>query len=58
MGFVDGLPWMVIKLRKPGVAVRAAFDENLTHYKRAIPQLILFNALLIASNGPDSRVAR
>ena len=35
---------------------RAAFDENLTHYKHEIPQLFWFNALLIASNGTDSRV--
>ena len=35
---------------------RAAFDENLTHYKAEIPQLFWFNALLIASNGTDSRV--
>lgn len=35
---------------------RAAFDENLTHYKAEIPRLFWFNALLIASNGTDSRV--
>ena len=37
----------------PGVPARTAFDENLTHYKHAIPQLFWFNALLIASNGTD-----
>ena len=47
---------MVIELKKPGVPARAAFDENLTHYKAEIPQLFWFNALLIASNGTDSRV--
>lgn len=56
VGFVNGLPWVVIELKKPGVPARAAFDENLTHYKREIPQLFWFNALLIASNGTDSRV--
>ncbi len=30
--------------------------RNLTHYKAEIPQLFWFNALLIASNGTDSRV--
>ena len=34
----------------------AALDENLTHHKAEIPQLFWFNALLIASNGTDSRV--
>jgi type I restriction enzyme R subunit len=56
VGFVNGLPWVVIELKKPGVPARAAFDENLTHYKRQIPQLFWYSALLIASNGTDSRV--
>ena len=56
VGFVNGLPWVVIELKKPGVPARAAFDENLTHYKQEIPQLFWFNAMIIASNGTDSRV--
>ena len=56
VGFVNGLPWVVIELKKPGVPSRAAFDENLTHYKDQIPALFVFNALMIASNGTDSRV--
>ena len=56
VGFVNGLPLVVIELKKPGVPARAAFDENLTHYKQQIPALFWYNALLIASNGTDSRV--
>ena len=56
VGFINGLPWLVIELKKPGVSARAAFDENLTHYKQQIPALFWSNALLIASNGTDSRV--
>ncbi len=56
VGFVNGLPWVVIELKKPGVPARTAFDENLTHYKQAIPALLWYNAILIASNGTDSRV--
>jgi type I restriction enzyme R subunit len=59
IGFVNGLPWVVIELKKPGVAARQAFDENLTSYKHAqngIPQLFWSNAFLIASNGTESRV--
>ena len=58
VGFVnpDRSGLVVIELKKPGVPARAAFDENLTHYKAEIPQLFWFNALLIASNGTDSRV--
>lgn len=56
VGFVNGLPWVVIELKKPGVPARNAFDENLTHYKNQIPNLFWYNALMIASNGSDSRV--
>ena len=43
-------------MKKPGVPARAAFDENLTHYKQQIPALFWFNTLLIASNGTDNRI--
>ena len=59
IGFVNGMPWVVIELKKPGVAARQAFDENLTSYKHAqngIPQLFWYSAFLIASNGTESRV--
>ncbi|MBF0609527.1 MAG: type I restriction endonuclease subunit R [Magnetococcales bacterium] len=56
VGFVNGLPLVVMEFKKPGVSARAAFDENLTHYKQQVPALFWFNALLIASNGTDSRV--
>ncbi len=59
IGFVNGLPLVVIELKKPGVPARQAFDENLTSYKHpqnGIPALFWFNALLIASNGTESRV--
>mgnify|MGYP001321862827 CR=1 FL=1 len=56
VGFVNGLPMVVIELKKPGVPARQAFDENLTHYMQQIPALFWTNALLIASNGTSSRV--
>jgi type I restriction enzyme R subunit len=57
--FVNGLPWVVIELKRPGVPVRQAFDENLTSYKHpqnGVPRLFAFNALLIASNGTEAKV--
>lgn len=56
VGFVNGLLLVVIEFKKPGVPARAAFDDNLTSYKTDIPQLFWCNAILIASNGTDSRV--
>ncbi len=56
IGFVNGLPWLVIEVKKPGVPVSAAFEKNLTHYKQQIAQLFWYNALLLVSNGSDSRI--
>lgn len=56
VGFVNGLPLVVIELKKPGVPAQQAFDDNLTCYKSDIPQLFWFNGLTIASNGTESRV--
>jgi type I restriction enzyme R subunit len=59
VGFVNGLPMIVIELKKPGVPAKQAFDGNLTSYKHeqnGIPQLFWFNAVLIASNGTESRI--
>ena len=41
VGFVNGLPLVVIELKKPGVPARAAFDENLTHYKQQNSGVVL-----------------
>ncbi len=57
--FVNGLPWVVIELKRPGVSVRQAFDENLTSYQHpqnGVPRLFAFNALLVASNGTEAKV--
>ena len=56
VGFVNGLPLVVIELKKPGVPAQQAFDDNLTCYKSDIPQLFWFNGVMIASNGTESRV--
>ena len=59
VGFVNGLPLVVVELKKPGVPARQAFDENLTSYKHplnGVPHLFAYNALLIVSNGTESRV--
>ncbi|GEM_PF-13395 len=59
VGFVNGLPLVVIELKKPGVPARAAFDDNITSYKHSqngVPALFAYNAFIICSNGTDSRV--
>jgi type I restriction enzyme R subunit len=59
VGFVNGLPLMVIELKKPGVPAKQAFDENITSYKHeqnGVPPLFWYSAFVIVSNGTESRV--
>jgi type I restriction enzyme R subunit len=56
VGFVNGLPLVVMEFKKPGVSACEAFTGNLSHYKAAIPQLFWSNGFLIASNGSASRI--
>ncbi len=59
VGFVNGLPWVLIECKAPGVGAQRGFSENLSSYKHpqnGIPALCRFNAVLIATNGTDGRV--
>lgn len=59
VGFVNGLPLVLLEFKRPGVPARQAFGDNLTSYKHSlngVPALFGFNALLIATNGTESRV--
>jgi type I restriction enzyme R subunit len=59
IAFVNGLPLVVVELKKLGVPAKQAFDDNLTSYKHpqnGVPRLFWYNAFLIASNGVESRV--
>ncbi len=57
--FVNGLPWVVIELKRQGVPAKQGFDDNLTSYKHpqnGVPHLFTYNAFLIASNGEEAKV--
>jgi len=56
VGFVNGLPLMLIEFKKPGVNVREGFDKNICDYKETIPQLFHFNSLILVSNGTQSKL--
>ncbi len=56
IGFVNGLPLVLIELKKPGVNVREAFDKNLADYRETIPQLFHYNGFLLVSNGVQSKI--
>jgi len=56
VGFVNGIPLLVVEFKKPGVPVQNGFNDNLATYKTDIPRLFWTNALIILSNGTDSRL--
>jgi type I restriction enzyme, R subunit len=54
--FVNGIPLVLFELKASHKSVRNAFDENLTDYRDTIPQLFTPNALVVLSNGSETRV--
>jgi type I restriction enzyme R subunit len=56
MGFVNGLPLLFIELKAAHRRLETAFTGNLRDYKDTVPQLFWPNALIILSNGSQSRV--
>ena len=56
VGFVNGLPLLFIELKAAHRRLETAFTGNLTDYKDTIPHLFWYNALIILSNGSQSRV--
>ncbi|MFQ5796234.1 MAG: type I restriction endonuclease subunit R [Candidatus Bipolaricaulia bacterium] len=56
VGFVNGLPLVLIELKATHRRLETAYTGNLTDYKQAIPQLFWYSALIILSNGSRSKV--
>ncbi|MEI2819951.1 MAG: type I restriction endonuclease [Marmoricola sp.] len=54
--FVNGVPLVLMEFKQPGVPVKSAYDDNLTDYRDAIPQLFIPNALVLLSNGSEAKV--
>jgi type I restriction enzyme, R subunit len=56
VGFVNGLPLVFIELKASHRRLEHAFERNLRDYKNAIPNLFLYDAFTILSNGSKSRI--
>lgn len=56
IGFINGLPLVLMELKATGVNLKQSFDGNITDYKDTIPQLFHYNAFIILSNGIESRI--
>ncbi len=56
VGFVNGLPLLFIELKAAHKGLESAYKGNLRDYKDTIPHLFWANALIILSNGSESRL--
>jgi len=55
VGFVNGLPLLFVELKATHRRLDDAYTHNLTDYRKTIPQLFWYNAVVILSNGSHSR---
>ncbi len=56
IGFVNGLPLVLVELKALHKNLRNAYSQNIRDYKDTIPQLFWYNAFIIISNGIESKV--
>jgi type I restriction enzyme R subunit len=56
LGYVNGIPLIFIELKAIHERLEQAYNNNLKDYKTYIPQLFWYNALIILSNGRESRI--
>jgi type I restriction enzyme, R subunit len=54
--YVNGLPLVFIELKNSNVKLKSAFDDNVTNYRREVPQLFLTNAICVLSNAIETKV--
>lgn len=56
VGFINGMPLVFFEFKGIGRRLETAFNSNLQDYKNTIPHIFWPNALIILSNGSQSRV--
>lgn len=54
--FVNGIPLVLVEFKEPNEDVRKGFDDNITDYRDAIPQLFIPNCFVLISNGSQAKV--
>src|SRR5271166_1703946 len=54
VGFVNGLPLLFVELKASHKAMADAYNDNLSDYRTAIPQVFTPNAFVILSNGLEA----
>ena len=56
MGFVNGIPLLFCECKNIDIPVKKAFIDNYTDYKDTVPHIFNHNAIVMISNGTDSRI--
>ena len=56
VGFVNGIPLVLVELKAAHKQIENAFNRNLKDYKDTIPHLFWYNGFIILSNGTDSKI--
>jgi len=56
VGFVNGIPLVLVELKAVHKQIENAFNRNLKDYKDTIPHLFWYNGFIILSNGTDSKI--
>ena len=56
IGFVNGIPLVLMEFKRIDENLYDAYNDNLRDYRDTIPHLFWYNALIIVSNGSESRV--
>ena len=56
VGFVNGIPLVFIELKASHHNLKHAFDDNLSDYRDAIPEIFTPNGFIILSNGAETKV--
>jgi type I restriction enzyme R subunit len=54
LGFVNGIPFLLIEWKDTTKPIQEAYDDNLRDYRDAIPRLFDFNGFVILSNGLEA----
>lgn len=54
--FINGLPLVFIELKASHKHLENAYNDNIKHYFTAIPRAFDYNALIIISNGTESKI--
>lgn len=57
VGFINGLPLVFLEFKALSVNLKSAFDDNLRDDRgQSIPQLFHYNALIMLSNGRETKI--